>query len=85
MQALRKVRGRETLPWRNVEENDEIHRSHVAQCEQLKTAGGGESVGGKNPHLYCFSTLLQVSASSHCQRWGFGTGVPWFDPVCLFL
>lgn len=39
-------------------EKDEMHRSHVAQSEQLSTAGGGESAGGKNTHLHCFSTLL---------------------------
>lgn len=66
-------------------ETDEIHRSHVAQCEQVSTAGGGESAGGKNTYLHCFSTLLQVSASSHCQRWVFGPAIPWFDLVCLFL
>lgn len=66
-------------------ENGEIHRSHVAQCEQLNTARGGESAGGKNKHLHCFSTLLQVSASSHSQRWAFGPAIPWFNPICLFL
>lgn len=33
---------------------NEIHISHVAQCEQLNTAGGWESAGGKNTHLHCF-------------------------------
>lgn len=64
-------------------ENDELHRSHMAQWEQLNTAGGGESAGGKNTHLHCFSTPLQASASRQCQRWVFGPA--WFEPVRLFL
>lgn len=57
-------------------ENDSVHRNHIWLSE-LNTAGGRESAGGKKlTYLHCFSTLLQASASDHCQRWDTGPDHP---------